>query len=496
MRSIFKLLKLLIILLVLLSSVLLYRTFQFQQDKVNYDKINLISMDYEAAVKRFAQSLQIKTISYQNPEDRDPNAIIEFHQFLLQSFPRLHQQLELTKINQYSLLYHWKGESDLNQHQTKPKPILLMAHFDVVPINPSTLDQWQYPPFDGVVAEQTIWGRGALDDKSAVVSLMEAVEQLISSGFKPNRDIYISLGHDEEVGGLEGAAKTAEYLKSKAVEFEFVLDEGGFLTQDIIKGVKLPIGVIGVAEKGYLSLKLTTQSAGGHSSVPPDITSIGRLSRALVAIEEHPFKPRLVAATRGLLQTLGLQMPFAKRLVMANLWLFEPFVLQQMSHSPLTNASIRTTQALTVFNAGSKENVLPTEASAIVNLRLLPGDNLKQVLSQVVTTINDPLVKVESLRGIEATSISDFESYNFELLSKTLQQVSPEADILIAPNLLSGGTDSKHFISLSENVYRLNGVKVDKTSFSGFHGINEHLAIDEYKRSINFYYQLIRHLND
>ncbi len=496
MKSIFKLLKLLIVLFVLLAIVLVYRTFRFQQDKVNYDKINLISMDYDAAVQRFAKSLRIKTISYQNPEDRDPNAIIEFHQFLQQSFPLLHQQLELTKINQYSLLYHWKAEQNSMPQQSKLKPILLMAHFDVVPINPTTLDQWRYPPFDGKVAEQTIWGRGSLDDKSAVVSLMEAVEQLLASGFKPNRDIYIAFGHDEEVGGLEGAAKTAQYLKSKGVEFDFVLDEGGFLTQGIIKGVETPIGLIGVAEKGYLSLKLTTQSAGGHSSVPPDITSIGRLSQALVAIEKHPFKPRLVAATRGLLQTLGQQMPFTKRLVMANLWLFEPFVLQQMSHSPLTNASIRTTQALTVFNAGSKENVLPTEASAIVNLRLLPGDNLQQVQNQVEKSINDPLVKIESLGGIEATSISNIASNNFDLLGKTLLQVSPEVDIVIAPNLLVGGTDSKHFTALAENVYRLNGVKVDQKSFSGFHGINEHLSIDEYKRSINFYYQLIQHLND
>ncbi len=490
MKSLFKLVKLLFLLFFLLSLVLVYRTFQFQATEVNYDKLNLISMDYEAAVARFVRALQLKTISFQNSEDRDVEAFLEFQQLLVDSFPAVHKKLKRTKINQLSLLYHWRAKSPQNL-----KPILLMAHYDVVPVNPATLDEWQHPPFAGVVENNVIWGRGALDDKSAVMSLMEAIEALLNAGFQPSRDIYLVFGHDEEVGGLEGAAKAADYLKKQGVEFEFVLDEGGFLTQGLVKGIDQPVGLIGVAEKGYLSLELSTHSNGGHSSVPPKSTSIGRLSRAVVAIENNPFQPRLVLATRGLLLSIGQQMPFAKRLVMANLWLFEPFVLAQMSQSPLTNASIRTTQAVTMFHGGEKENALPTETKAVVNLRLLPGDNIEYATNHVIHSVADKEVQIKPLKGVAATQISDIDSAVFHRLAKTLIQVSPEADILVAPNLLVGGTDSKHFVSLAENVYRLNGVKINPESFSGFHGINEHLSVENYQRSINFYYQLIKQLD-
>ena len=485
--KIFTFIKLLLIVAVVLAIVLVYRTLTFEPENVAFDKVSSIPLNYQQAAQRLAGSLKFKTISYQQPEKRDESQFLGFHQYLNDSYPLVHQTLELTKINQLSLLYRWKANSP-----SKLKPIVIMGHFDVVPVDPSTLDDWQYPPFDGVVAKGNIWGRGTLDDKGAVLAILESIEYLISEGFAPNRDVYFSFGHDEEIGGNEGAEKAVEYLKKKNLKFEYVIDEGGFVTERMMPGFDLPLALIGVAEKGYLSVALSVQSDGGHSSVPPPSTSIGIVSQAIVKLENNQLKPRLVTATEKMLTTIGRNMPFGKRLVFANLWLFKPFLIDQLVQSKLTNATIRTTTAATVFNAGEKENALPINASAIVNFRLLPGDSIESVIAHISKVIDDDRVTIKVLKGGEATPISSTESTIYKQLIQVIDKVSPEQGMVIVPNLMVGGTDSKHFVELSENVYRFNGVKINPESFTGFHGTNEYLPVEEYQRAINFYYQLLK----
>ncbi len=488
LRSLTKILKFALISVVILALILGYRAMNYNPETDPIKKVGAISIDYNLAAERLAGALRFQTISHQNPKNGNPQAFLDFHQYVKSHFPLVHQQLDLTKINQYSLLYKWSALSSNNTL----KPIVIMGHFDVVPVDPSTLNDWAFPPFDGVVDNGTIWGRGVLDDKSAVLAILESIEYLLSQGFQPNRDIYFAFGHDEEIGGTQGAAKTAEYLQAKGIEFEYVLDEGGFVTEGMMPGMDLPIALIGVAEKGYVSVRLSVQSEGGHSSVPPKNTSIGIVSKAIVNLENNPFEPRLVTATEKMLTTVGRHMPFSKRLVFANLWLFRPFLIEQLTDSKLTNATIRTTMAATVFNAGDKENALPINASAIINLRLLPGDSIDKITSHINAAIDDKRVKVEVIRGGEATPISSTDSVFYKQLTKVIAQISSEPDLVVVPNLMVGGTDSKHFITLAENVYRFNGVKITPESFSGFHGTNEYLSVKEYQRAINFYYQIIR----
>lgn len=487
------------LLVAILTIVLVYRAFNFTPINHSVDKVAALPLDYAQAAERLAGALRFKTISQQNPQDRDTKPFIDLHQYLYDTYPLVHQQLDLVKINQLSLLYHWKARNSSNRaasngsgkNNPNKKPIMIMAHMDVVPVDQSSVNDWSFPPFEGVVNNGNIWGRGSLDDKGAVLAILESVEYLLSKGFQPNRDIYFSFGHDEEIGGSEGAAKVAEYIKSKGINFEYVLDEGGFVTEKMLPGIDLPIGFIGVAEKGYVSVKLSVKSEGGHSSSPPENTSIGILSRAIVNLEENPFKSRLESTTASMLATVGRNMSFGKRVVFANLWLFEPFLLEQLSNSKLTNASIRTTIAATVFHAGDKENALPINATAIINLRLLPGDSVEKVKSHITQAINDKRVKIEIIRGSKATPVSSITSEFYQQLSEVIERVSPEQGLLIAPNLLIAGTDSSHFIDLAENVYRFNGVKINPESFSGFHGTNEYLPVKEYQRAINFYYQII-----
>jgi carboxypeptidase PM20D1 len=490
--SLFKFLKLAFVVITILVAVLVYRTFDYTPTVNSIDKAATLPLDYAQAAQRLAGALRFKTISPQNPEHRNTQQFLDFHQYLQASFPLVHQQLELTKINQLSLLYRWKSKGDGESRGANKKPIVIMGHFDVVPVDPSTINDWAFPPFDGVIDKEIIWGRGALDDKSAVLAILESIEYLLSQNFQPDRDIYFSFGHDEEIGGIQGAAKAAEFLKEKGIQLEYVLDEGGFVTQGMMPGFELPLALIGVAEKGYVSVKLSVQSEGGHSSVPPQNTSIGIVSQAIVNLENSPFAPRLVTATEKMLTTVGKHMSFGKRLVFANLWLFKPFLIDQLTQSKLTNATIRTTMAATVFRAGDKENALPINASAIINLRLLPGDSIEQVTAHINQTINDVRVKVEVIRGGEATPISSTQSVFYKQLSQLIDQVSPEQNLVIVPNLMVGGTDSKLFVSLAENVYRFNGVKINPESFSGFHGTNEYLSVKEYQRAINFYYQVLK----
>jgi carboxypeptidase PM20D1 len=487
-RSLFKLLKWSLLGLGVLAIFLVYRTLQFSSTPSNIDKVTPISIDYPAAIERVAGALRFRTISEQNPEDRNPQAFLDLHQYLESSFPLVHQNLKLTKVGKYSLLYQWSA----NKAKSSKKPVLLMAHMDVVPVDQATLSDWQHPPFDGVVGKDNIWGRGALDDKAAVVAILESVETLLSEGFEPSRDIYLAFGHDEEVGGENGAKKIAEHLSQKGVRLEYTLDEGGFVTQGLMPGLDKPIALIGVAEKGYVTVELSVQSEGGHSSVPPESTSIGIVSQAIVNLEDNPFEARLVPATEEMLTTIGKSMPFTKRLVFANLWLFRPFLLNQLSQSKLTNATIRTTIAATVFNAGDKENALPIKAKATINLRLLPGDTVETAVNHINRAINDPRVKVSVVRGGNATPIADSQSDFFKQLSEVIDQVSPEQQLIVVPNLMVGGTDSKHFVEISENVYRFGGVKIDPKSLSGFHGTNEYLPKKEYHRAINFYYNLLK----
>jgi len=356
--------------LLVVSGVLVIRTASFTSRQLHVEPVQVIAIDRDAVARRLAEAIRFQTVSFQDPAAPSVREFDRFHAFLTRSFPRLHQQLIKETVNAHSLLYTWKGKD------ARLKPMLLMGHMDVVPVDPKSEKNWTQPPFSGQSAGGYIWGRGTMDDKVSVLGILEAVEYLMSVDFQPQRTIYLAFGHDEEIGGANGAAKIAELLRARGVELEFVLDEGMNIVDGVILGIAAPAALIGIAEKGYLSLELSVETAGGHSSIPAAETAIGIVSRALQRLEAAPFPAHPSGPTRRMLEFLGPEMAWAKRLAIANLWLFDPLVRKQLAASPLTNAAIRTTLAPTLFHAGVKENVLPTQASAVVNLRILPGDTI------------------------------------------------------------------------------------------------------------------------
>lgn len=475
------------VVILLLTALVGYRTasvFEDHQYQV-MSPIKPVEIDTQAAIARFSQALQIPTISYDDRSKFDRHAFVAFHQHLLKAFPLIHQRATLKKINQYSLVYHLKG--------TDPslKPALFMGHMDVVPVDEATEDQWQQPPFSGAISDNTIWGRGAIDDKVSVLALMESMEMLLVRGIVPKRGIYFAFGHDEEVGGEQGAQAVAAYLAKQKVQFEFVLDEGGVITQGLMTGVDKPVAIIGIAEKGFVNLRLTVNADGGHSSQPPEHTAAGILAQALVKIEANPF-PANLAFMQKTFQHIGYFTGLATRLPLANMWLFSPVVENMMLASASSAASIRTTTAVTMLKGSSKSNILPTQAEAVVNFRTLPGESAQYVEQYIREVIDNPNIKVEAFMANEASPVSSTESMGYQLIEQTIRRLDDR--LLVAPYLVQGGTDAKYFYPLSDNVYRFMMVRLNPTSLKRFHGVNEQIAVDDYLQAIQFYYALVEQI--
>jgi len=466
-----------------LALVLCARVYHFTPRRAQIKMAAPAPIDLDAALKRLAQAVQQPTVSASDPGDTT-DRFRRFHDFLAHAYPAIHAKLTREIING-SLLYTWKGTDE------SLKPILFAAHMDVVPVDPKSEADWKYPPFSGTVADGYLWGRGTMDDKGSLMAILEALEHLLSQGFQPFRTIYLAFGHDEEIGGQEGARKIADLLASRHIELDFVLDEGSSVLDDVLPGIDAPTALIGIAEKGYLSLDLNVETAGGHASIPPAQTAIGTLSQALTALNRTPFPSRLPEPTKLMLEFLGPDMPWLKRLLFANLWLFDPLVRYKLAREPLTNAAIRTTLAPTVIEGGIRENVLPSKAHAIVNLRLLPGDTSERAIEQVRKTIADSAVQISARQTrAEPSPVSETNSLSFRLLQRTIREIIPDA--VVAPALLVAATDSRHYAPLTQQVYRFLPITLGRSDLQRYHGIDERIGAQDYARAIRFYIQLIR----
>jgi carboxypeptidase PM20D1 len=468
-----------------LISLILIRTILMTSKQISPGGGTSVSFSRPEAVGRMASSIRFQTISHSDPSMNEISEFKSFIEFLEESYPQLHATLKKEVVGDYSLLYTWSGGDP------GLKPILLYAHYDVVPVEPGTEGNWSYPPFSGAIAEGFIWGRGALDDKSAVMGILEAVEILLSEGFQPKRTIYLVFGHDEEVGGREGARRVADLLAQRGVELEYAIDEGLSITEGIVPNLSQPAAMIGIAHKGYTSLELSVSSSGGHSSMPPKETTIGILAAAVQRLENNPMPARMDGPGIQVVEALAPHMSFSMRMVFANQWLFRPVIERQMSASPSTNASIRTTTAATMFEAGVKENVLPTRARAVVNFRIMPGDSVASVVEHARRTVNDPRVETRPLAGFgsEPSPVSPTDTLGYRSVEASIRTVFPE--VLVVPGLVLGAVDLRHFEDLSENLYRFAPIWLEMHDLERLHGLNERISVEQFGRMVEFFYVLI-----
>jgi carboxypeptidase PM20D1 len=474
-----------VVLLFFLAAFILLRTLTYARPFTAAEPVELAEVEPAVVAEHLSSVIKCETVSLVDDNQAARRPFYELQLRLHEMYPRLHATLEQQIFGDFSLLYAWKGKNaDL-------PPIVFMAHLDVVPAPAENLDQWEYPPFSGAIADGFVWGRGTLDIKSQVIGIMESVETLLKQDYQPERTIYLAFGHDEEIGGKNGGGRIAAWFAEREIRPGVVLDEGGQIMDGMLPGVALPVAMVGVAEKGSMVLELTAETEPGHSAFPPKQSTIGILSQAL-AFLEHEQMPAHVGEVRALFKNVAAAMPFMQQVALANLWLFGGAVKKRLEALPTTNAVIRTTTAPTIIHAGDRPNVMPGQARAAVNFRLRPGDTIAAVCDHVRRVIDDPRVKFEVRESWawEASPVSETDVTSYAILSRTIQQVFE--NVPVTPFLVLGATDARHYSGLCDQVYRFTPLVASAEDIHRVHGINERVSIAALGKLVQFYIQLIR----
>jgi carboxypeptidase PM20D1 len=435
---------------------------------------------------KLSKAIVFETISHK-AEMLDTGAFNDFLVYLAEAFPLSDSLLHVKRINNYSLVYHWKGTSS-------DAPIVLAAHMDVVPVEYASRLEWEEAPFSGALTENHIYGRGTLDDKGSLIGILHAVELLLQKGYTPEQDIYLCFGHDEEIGGTDGAAAIVAYLKTQQIAPRLVLDEGGILSEGLVPGIDQKVALIGVSEKGYMSMDVEARIPGGHSSMPAQKTANNTLIAALHKLEENPLSPRISQPLEGFIQHIGPHLPFTQKLAFSNPWLFEPLIFDAYQQSPSSAALIQTTQTTTLLHAGIKDNVIPGRATATVNYRLLPGDTPEYILERAGDLIGDTTVHLSIHDDFveNASPVSPYNCAEFMYLQRCINTVYPDA--LVSPYLVLGATDGRYYYALTDKVYRFLPIKMRAEDLPRLHGINERIALSDFEQCVTFYYTFLQNL--
>lgn len=431
-------------------------------------------------------AIQIPTVSF-NPGEFNTTALAEFGEYIHKVFPTVFRTsfIQHEVVGEYSHLFTVQGSDPSLQ------PYMLLAHIDVVPAP----DQgWEVPPFSGLERDGFIYGRGTLDNKNAVMAILQALELLLIRNYIPRRSFFIALGHDEEVSGAHGAQKISALLQARGVQLAFIVDEGSFILDGFIPSLKTPFAMVSVSEKGSLDLMLEVNMTPGHSSAPPKETSIGILAAAVSRLEQTPM-PNMFGSgpLKMTLQQLANEFSFPANVIFNNLWLFWPLVSRLMEREDITNALVRTTTAVTMFNAGIKVNVIPPVAQATVNFRIHPAQTVQEVLKLAKDIVVDDRVQFHVLESVEPLPVSPFDdqALGYQLIRQTIQSVFPEINIVV-PGTCIAQTDSRLYTNLTTGIYRFNPVYLQPQDFRRIHGINERISVQAYESQVKFIFEFIQ----
>ncbi len=437
----------------------------------------------DATAERLAGALRCATVSGtgERADDSADGEFVRLAAHLEACFPRVHAELELERFG-HSRLYRWPG--------VEPERVsaILLAHQDVVPAG----DGWTHPPFAGVVDDGFIWGRGAIDDKSRVLAILEAVEAALAAGVRPRHTVYLAFGHDEEVFGDAGAVLMARRLRDAGVRAELLLDEGGVITEGVADGVSTPVASIMVGEKGYATVRLSVRETGGHSSMPGRQTAVGRIARAVARVQDRPLPLRLTPVIADMLARLRTVMPPARRMLLGAAGVAGPVITRVMAARPQTEALVRTTIAPTVIRGGVKANVLPQHAEALVNFRILPGDSVDGVLAHCRRVIRDRGVTVELVGMASEPSRTERPGPAFDLVARLARQVVP--GVAVTSGLVPGATDSRHYDGLAATRCNFAPIVLSEADLATIHGTDERISRVNYARLIEFNRRLIGEL--
>ncbi len=467
---------------VVLFGVAVVRAFMFKPKAETEAPDMPVVIDEDRAVKALAEMVKCKTVSSRDRSMVDDKEFKKFRDLLKKLYPNIHKTCSLERIDETGILYRWQGH-------TSDNPTVLMSHYDVVPADESA---WEKPAFEGVIEDGVLWGRGTLDTKGTLCGVMEAAEKLISEGFVPKSDIYFSFAGDEEIAGLAAPA-IVDALESRGIKPALVVDEGGAVVENVFPGVKERCALIGIGEKGMMDLEFSIKSTGGHASAPPAHGPVGKLSKAVCDVENHPFPARLSKPVAEMFDTLGRRSSFVYKLIFANLWLFMPVLnaICRKSGGEL-NAMMRTTCAFTMMQASNAPNVLPPRAKVTANLRILAPDTAETVIERIKKTVDNDEIELHALQGQNPSIASDTSCEGYEKLKKAIAATWEGA--LISPYLMMACSDSRHFCRISDKVMRFSAMELTAQERGLIHANNERIPVDKIVTTVKFYVRLIEQL--
>ena len=466
--------------IVILLAIILIRALAFKPLETSSVNEEEIVFDKVKAVTNLQELIKFKTVSNLDSTLEDENEFQGFINKLPELYPLVFQSCELKKFNGRALLFKWKGKNS-------DKPSVMMSHYDVVPVNQ---DLWSVPAFDGLIKDGVLYGRGVVDTKVTFNAVMTSVNHLISEGFVPDSDVYLAFSGGEEING-EGALNIVNYFKEQGITPELVVDEGGGVVENVFPGVKLPCGVVGIAEKGMMVVEYVNSSNGGHASAPKPHTPVGKLAKACVNVENKPFKMHLTTPVKKMFNVLGRHSTFLYRVIFANLWAFGWVIdlLGKMQGGEI-NALVRTTVAFTQMEGSKAQNVIPAKAKMVSNIRLNPCDTIESATEYLKKTVNNDEIDLNVIMGVNPSRISETNCDGYKKVENAIS--STWKGCVVAPYLMVQCSDSRHYGAITDKVYRFSACDLTSEERAGVHGIDEHLRIEAIERSVEFYLRLLK----
>ena len=465
---------------VVFLAVLLIRTARFRPKAQQEVDGTEEQFDRDGAVAALQALVRCRTVSRYTHEEEDDAEFERLISLLPELYPHVAESIPMTRMEDRALLFRWPGRE-------AGEPAVLMAHYDVVPVNP---EGWEKPPFDGVLEDGVLWGRGTLDTKVTFNGILYAAEQLLRQGFTPAHDIYFAFSGGEEVNG-PGARHIVDYFAREGITPALVVDEGGAVVRDVFPGVAEPCALIGIAEKGMMDLRYTVKSAGGHASAPKPHTPVGVLSAACTRVEGHPFPSHITPPVAEMFDTLGRRSNFLYRMIFANLRCFRPLLdrLCRKSGGEL-NALMRTTVAFTQMQGSSASNVIPPTASMVSNIRLNPEDTMESAVEYLRTVIGDDRVELAPIQGMNPSRISQTDCEGYRRVARAV--ASTWRGCIVSPYLMVQCSDSRHWGAISDRVYRFSAMDLTAEERHTIHGNNEHIRTEVIGRAVEFFIRLMR----